>query len=557
LLENTTQASRIAFLEKQIGQNEGFELIAQGLRKDVRRLEEMVELQNQALLKATANNRDVVEREATHQSEDEGPEDWSGLPPGVAASTPHQREKHLEVAKDFLAGLRTDLQNQNQLALEDIKETMVNDMHGIKREMELFREDYSKKMSYLGEPGSYEAPPLASQPQGKPQPKRPILDAQTSALEDESNYQLEWRAGKKKHLGSAKAYTGKEDWLIYLNTFNSTARLHRWCDEEKGLELRKALQGDAARILVERGMQEASFEDMCACVNERFNPPENETQYRNELMGLKMKEGEDIDLFASKWRELYNKSTPNEQLEGDGTTSPNLLAQFIMAMNSLRLEKDLMNKKFKNISEVVTEVRHQQVTERSLKSRWGKAATAVYPGASTPSTVRVAALQTTSEEKPPKKSKGTGEVAQSTNEPRLSNLETQMAKLVKLLESNTQKGGSYSDRKPWQQNEGSPRTKQTRTCDRCGRIGHIAWYCTATNHCATQEALRPPYTMRNRPDWVALPPGPDHSQGGQRPQQGSGGSQPPNNGVPQAGGGSQNSQNTSRSTTQNNQWSNR
>jgi hypothetical protein len=447
-----------------------------------------------------------VESETMRVSEEE----IANLPPGVDTSTPLKGgPTPLLTAKGLLDELKSDLAASNLQAMTEIQRgthAMLTGMNNMRDEFENFKQDCSQRLEATV--GGTKAPGA----QGFPTTGGYVPLGQESMRTAKALVEKRWEDGTKKHVGSAKPYTGKEDWLLYLNYFNATADLNRWCEGEMCLELKKALQGDAARVLSEAEMENGSFKDMCTVVNERFNPAERETQYRNELMGLKKGPSESIDAFAAKWRELYNKSSPKDKLEVKGKTSPYILTQFIVAMNSARLEKKLMNKQFNTLSEICTVVRQHEVTETSLRSRWGKAADAVYPSDAPRASVKVAAMQATAAEVQPKKPKG-AEGGASNQGDKQKNMEAQIASLMSLLQSTNKQlteaqsrsyqrpYGGAKGTSPGRPYRGGPDPNETRICLRCGVLGHIAWWCSNTHHAVSGEALRPSNTMK-RPGWV-------------------------------------------------------
>jgi hypothetical protein len=181
----------------------------------------------------------------------------------------------------------------------------------------------------------------------------------------------EWQSGKRKHYGQPmRPFKGVEDWEVWLTQFKNRANLYNWCDEERALELQQALQGDACRILKETETEDGTFQEMCEAVGRRFNPPEKRSMCANELQDLKRAQGEDIDVYTSKWKDLYAKGNPKHPLEIGGEASGTTISQFIASLNDKQMETELLNLKLTNLEAIQGAARTRVSTATTIGKRY-------------------------------------------------------------------------------------------------------------------------------------------------------------------------------------------
>jgi hypothetical protein len=205
---------------------------------------------------------------------------------------------------------------------------------------------------------------------GQQEPLVPAEQKSTREELDATRHQ-EWVSGKRKHQGEPPApYDGKEDWEVWLTRFEHRASLYLWCEEEMGLVLRQCLTGAASKILKDTGTEEGTFKEMCDAIKQRFNPPEQEQLSANDFNEVRRKAGEDIDLYCSRWKDLFQKSSPNHPLEIEGEASSQNIAKYIGSLGDSTLERELIVLGLKKFSEINSAIRIRANADTSINRRY-------------------------------------------------------------------------------------------------------------------------------------------------------------------------------------------
>jgi hypothetical protein len=168
----------------------------------------------------------------------------------------------------------------------------------------------------------------------------------------------------KGHKVKVPPYDGTTEWTLFLQSFRAKSQLAKWSEEEMCLELQVALQGKAARVLADAHLEEGTFEEMVSAVSARFTPEEKVFTYMHDWNQLRQAENEDVDDYAHTFKSLWDKVCPGKSLEADGETQPSNLDKFICGLNDPEMARDVLNKRYQNIEQVIKRVRLLQSTVR-------------------------------------------------------------------------------------------------------------------------------------------------------------------------------------------------
>ena len=127
------------------------------------------------------------------------------------------------------------------------------------------------------------------------------------------------------------AYTGKEKWKIWYSRFTEVARLKRWNEEQKLVELFPKLQGSAGEFVFGQ-LSPSSRRDNQTLINElesRFRIIETSKTFRTLFNNRDQMHGESPESYAAELKRLYDKAYPNRDR---GIRSEDLVRRYLSGL---------------------------------------------------------------------------------------------------------------------------------------------------------------------------------------------------------------------------------
>ena len=138
----------------------------------------------------------------------------------------------------------------------------------------------------------------------------------------------------KNRLGQAvklPAYTGKEKWEVWLNRFESTAKLKQWDDHDKLEALLPRLQDEAGDFVFDqlpsRTLQK--YPELIKELGNRFGSIEMTRTFKLQFSRRKQLAGETPEQFASELKRLYDKAYRNRDSK---IRQEDLITKFLLGL---------------------------------------------------------------------------------------------------------------------------------------------------------------------------------------------------------------------------------
>ena len=122
------------------------------------------------------------------------------------------------------------------------------------------------------------------------------------------------------------AYTGSEKLKVWLNRFESVAKLSNWTAKEKLQHLLPRIQGNAADYVFGTI---ASYDNLIAEIESRFGTLENTRVYKTQFNNKKQAKDESIEEYAADVKRLYDWAYPNRDAK---TRQEDLVSKFLQGL---------------------------------------------------------------------------------------------------------------------------------------------------------------------------------------------------------------------------------
>ena len=126
-------------------------------------------------------------------------------------------------------------------------------------------------------------------------------------------------------------FTGKEKWKIWYSRFTEVARLKRWNEEQKLVELLPKLQGSAGEFVFGQ-LSPSSRRDYQTLISElesRFRIIETSKTFRTLFNNRDQMHGESPENYAAELKRLYDKAYPNRDR---GIRSEDLVRRYLSGL---------------------------------------------------------------------------------------------------------------------------------------------------------------------------------------------------------------------------------
>ena len=130
------------------------------------------------------------------------------------------------------------------------------------------------------------------------------------------------------HAIKLPPFSGKERWDIWYNRFLDVARLKRWNNEQKLVELLPRLQGPAGEFVYGQlnPATRRDYSSLVAELNSRFRVVETSKTYRALFGNREQRSGESPESYAAELKRLYDKAFPSRDAN---TRAEDLLRRFL------------------------------------------------------------------------------------------------------------------------------------------------------------------------------------------------------------------------------------
>lgn len=126
-------------------------------------------------------------------------------------------------------------------------------------------------------------------------------------------------------------YTGSEKWRVWLNRFESVARLANWTAKEKLRQLLPRIHGNAADFVFGQLKEETvtSYETLVAEIESRFGTLENKRVYKTQFNNKRQGKGESLEEYAADIKRLYDWAHPSRDAS---TRQEDLISKFLQGL---------------------------------------------------------------------------------------------------------------------------------------------------------------------------------------------------------------------------------
>ena len=113
------------------------------------------------------------------------------------------------------------------------------------------------------------------------------------------------------------AFTGKDDWKVWINRFEAIAERRDWTDEEKLDELLPRIQGEAGEFVFTQLPKDAlrDYTELVRELGYRYRVIENQKSFIATFSSRNKKPGERIEAYAAELKRLHYKAYPKRSKE--------------------------------------------------------------------------------------------------------------------------------------------------------------------------------------------------------------------------------------------------
>lgn len=108
------------------------------------------------------------------------------------------------------------------------------------------------------------------------------------------------------------AFTGKDDWKVWINRFEAIAERRAWSDDEKLDEILPRIQGEAGEFVFTQLPKEAlqNYVELVRELGYRYRIIENQKSYISMFCNRNQKVGERVEEYAAELKRLHHKAYP-------------------------------------------------------------------------------------------------------------------------------------------------------------------------------------------------------------------------------------------------------
>lgn len=112
-------------------------------------------------------------------------------------------------------------------------------------------------------------------------------------------------------------YTGKTDWLDYIEHFSAVSEWNKWNTEEMGVQLAMSLTDEAREVLSSLNrLHQYDYDVLTDALTRRFSPEGRESQFSLELMNRVCRPDETVTAYGHAIRRLANiKGLPDKEMK--------------------------------------------------------------------------------------------------------------------------------------------------------------------------------------------------------------------------------------------------
>ncbi|XP_062574023.1 uncharacterized protein LOC134235877 [Saccostrea cucullata] len=151
-------------------------------------------------------------------------------------------------------------------------------------------------------------------------------------------------------------YTGSEKWRVWLNRFESVAKLAKWTAKEKLQQILPRIQGIAADFVFGQLKKETigNYETLVAEIESRFGTLENKRVYKTQFNNKRQGKDESLEEYAADIKRLYDWAHPSRDAS---TRQEDLISKFLQGLWDSKARQYIeLHKEPSTIEEAVQQV---------------------------------------------------------------------------------------------------------------------------------------------------------------------------------------------------------
>lgn len=192
------------------------------------------------------------------------------------------------------------------------------------------------------------------------------IEQSTNSIATEDLFKSK-KSDSNKHDCKLPPYTGSEKWKVWLNRFESVAKLANWTSREKLQQLLPRIQGNAADFVFGQLKEEtmASYENLVAEIGSRFGTLENKRVYKTQFNNKRQGRNESLEEYAADIKRLYDWAHPNRDAS---TRQEDLISKFLQGLLDSKARQYIeLHREPSSIEEAVQQVAaYMSVTSNSV-----------------------------------------------------------------------------------------------------------------------------------------------------------------------------------------------
>ncbi|XP_050308050.1 trichohyalin-like [Anthonomus grandis grandis] len=220
--------------------------------------------------------------------------------------------------EDLIKTMKDDLKKENEDLIRTMKDDLLNLKNNLKKEQEerdrkqeervlQLKEDLEKNQKQLMT--NFEA--TVEEELGQVQKKIQELEMKVkrTPLHPDPGMQTMMKVKPPK-------FDGKEAWSTYLNQFEAAARGNRWDNEEKAINLKLSLRGEATEILrMVPSEDQLNFDVLVRTLEMRYGEAHLQQVYQAQLKSRRQQPEEGLQQFEADVARLVNLAYPSAPTE--------------------------------------------------------------------------------------------------------------------------------------------------------------------------------------------------------------------------------------------------
>jgi predicted aspartyl protease len=123
------------------------------------------------------------------------------------------------------------------------------------------------------------------------------------------------RGSRRRDTLKCEKYDGSMSWDIFMSHFDTVRRYNRWGEEEALAQLKAALRGAAAQVLLLDRVQRFTLSTLRTALQQRFGDAQQASRYRTELRNRRRQPGETLQELYIAISRLAILAHPGAQTE--------------------------------------------------------------------------------------------------------------------------------------------------------------------------------------------------------------------------------------------------